>query len=222
VGIGDPLACVAGFGGVLRYNMRGGARAIDPEEPAMSSSTHRPAACLLLLASVTAWAGAREDIQASMNKVLAARSYHATMDLAGSHPMRNEIDFVAPDRYRMTLPMGTQTIIGDTMIMNINGMQMKVPMPKGTLTRWRDPANMDKNMATMSVQALGADVVDGQPAKKYRVTNTQPQPSESTLWIGANGYPLQIQVNGKAMGKSTTTTIHYSRFNDPTLRVEAP
>lgn len=188
----------------------------------MSLSALRYVGPLLLLASATAWAGGKEEIEASMQKILAARSYHATMDLAGSHPMRNEIDFVAPDRYRMTLPMGTQTIIGDTMIMNINGMQMKVPMPKGTLTRWRDPANMDKNMATMSVQVLGADVVDGQPAKKYRVTNTQPQPSESTLWIGANGYPLQIQVNGKAMGKSTTTTIHYSRFNDPTLRVQAP
>ena len=99
---------------------------------------------------------------------------------------------------------------------------MKVPMPKGTLTRWRDPANLDKNMATMSVQSLGVDMVDGQPAKKYRVTNTQPQPSESMLWIGANGYPLQIQVNAKALGKTTTTTMHYSRFNDPTLRVDLP
>jgi hypothetical protein len=90
------------------------------------------------------------------------------------------------------------------------------------LTRWRNRANLDKNMATMSVQALGDEVVDGQPAKKYRVTNTQPQPSESVMWIGANGYPLQIQVNGNALGKTTTTTMHYSRFNDPTLRVDAP
>lgn len=177
---------------------------------------------VLLVTVGAAHAGAREDIQAAMQKVLAVRSYHATMELGGAHPMRNEIDFVAPDRYRMKMPMGTQTIIGDTMIMNINGMHMKVPMPKGTLTQWRDPAHLDKNMATMSVQALGADVVDGQPAKKYLVTNTQPQPSQSTLWIGANGYPLQIQVNGNARGKATTTTIHYSRFNDPALTVEAP
>lgn len=40
--------------------------------------------------------------------------------------------------------------------------------------------------------------------------------------IGANGYPVQIQVNGKAMGKATTTVIHYSRYNDPTLRIDAP
>ena len=188
----------------------------------MSLSAIRYAIPLLLFASAATLAGGKEEIAASMQKVLAARSYHATMDLAGAHPMRNEIDFVAPDRFRMKLPMGTQTIIGDIMIMSINGRQMKVPMPKGTLTRWRDPANLDKNMATMSVQSLGVDMVDGQPAKKYRVTNTQPQPSESMLWIGANGYPLQIQVNAKALGKTTTTTMHYSRFNDPTLRVDLP
>jgi hypothetical protein len=73
----------------------------------------------------------------------------------------------------------------------------------------------------MTVQALGADTVDGQPARKYRVSNSQPRPSESTLWIGADGYPLQIQVNGKALGKATTTTIRYSRFNDPTIRIDA-
>ncbi len=188
----------------------------------MVASILRPAACLLLLVSLPTWAGAKDDLRASIQKMMAAKTYHAEMKADTGRAMTSSIDFAAPDRFRMTLPMGTQTIIGDTMIMNINGMHMKVPMPKGTLTKWRDPANMEKNMATMAIEALGVDIVDGQPARKYHITNTQPQPSDSIYWIGANGYPLQIQVSGKAMGKASTTTIHYSRFNDPAIRIDPP
>lgn len=188
----------------------------------MPASTARSAVCLLLFACVPAWAGGKDDIRAAMARMAAARSYHATMQVSGSHPVTNTIDFAAPDRFRMTLPMGTQTIIGDAMIMNINGMHMKVPLPKGTLTKWRDPANMENNLAGMTVEALGTDAVDGQPAKKYRVTVTQPQPGESILWIGGNGYPLQIQTHGQGRSASDTVTMHYSRFNDPTIRIDVP
>lgn len=183
----------------------------------MPRSLPRLLACLLLLAATSAIAGAREDIQACMQRLLALRSYHASMHIGGARPMTNQVDFVAPDRYRMTLPMGTQTIVGDSLLMDVRGMHMKVPMPKGTLTRWRDPGNLEKNMATMSAQSLGAETVDGQPARKYRITNTQPRPSESLLWIGADGYPLQIQVAG-----DTPSTIRYSRFNDPGIRIDVP
>jgi len=57
---------------------------------------------------------AEDDVKASMDKFLAARSFHATMDLQGRQSMTNEMDFVAPDRYRMSLPVGTQVIIGPT------------------------------------------------------------------------------------------------------------
>jgi hypothetical protein len=187
----------------------------------MAAPTLRPVLYLLLCTALPAWAGAREDIRAAMDKMLAARSYHAVMNSEGRRPMTSTVDFAAPDRFRMTLPMGTQTVIGDSMIMNINGMHMKMPLPKGTLTKWRDPANMDKNMATMSATLVGADVVDGQPARKYLISNTKPQPSESTLWIGANGYPLQIQVHGKGRDEAGVVTVHYSRFNDPTIKIEA-
>jgi hypothetical protein len=174
------------------------------------------AACFLLVAAGSVAAAAKDDIRASMARMLAARSYHASMRIEGPHPLRSEMDFVAPDRYRMTLPMGTQTIVGDQMTMQAGGRQMHVPLPKGTLTQWRDPASLDRNMATMTVQSLGIDMLDGHPARKYRITNTQPRPSDVTLWIGANGYPQQIQVQGKH-----PATTRYSRFNDPTLRIDA-
>jgi len=175
---------------------------------------------LLLIGS--AHAGGKDEIKAAIGKFSAARSYHVSMRQSGQQAMTTEADFVAPDRFRMTMPMGTQIIIGDTMYMDMQGRTMKVPMPKGTLTQWRDPANIAKYEATMAVKALGIELLDGKPAKKYRVSNTQPQPSTSTMWIGGNGYPLQIKVDSKVMDKVVGTTIRYSRFNDPSIRIDPP
>ena len=74
----------------------------------------------------------------------------------------------------------------------------------------------------MTVEPLGSEPVDGQAARKYMIRNTQPKASESTMWIGADGYPLQVEVNGDAGGQVTRTTVRYSRFNDPTIQVEPP
>jgi hypothetical protein len=167
----------------------------------------------------------KEAIRASMQRFMQARSYHASMELDGGArgAMRNEVDFVAPDRFRMAMQgMGTQTIIGDTMYMSVDGRSMKVPLPAGTLTQWRDPAKLDENAATMTVEAQGRDNVDGMPARKYLVHNTRPQPSDVTMWIGNDDLPLQIRVSGSAQGRTTTTTIRYSRFDDPSLRIDPP
>jgi outer membrane lipoprotein-sorting protein len=177
------------------------------------------AAALLSVACI-ARAGPREDVKAAMQKFINAKSYHVTLRTSGPQAMTTEADFAAPDRYRLQTPAGTQVIIGDTMHMSMQGGSMQVP--KGTLSQWRDPGNLRRHEATMTVEALGADVVAGKPAKKYRVSNTQPQPSTSTLWIGADGYPLQVRATSNAQGKPVTVTIRYSRFNDPTLKISAP
>jgi len=162
------------------------------------------------------------EIKAVMANFLAAKSYHATMThRGGPQPMTSEIDFVAPDRYRMTTPAGTQYVIGDTMIMNVEGRSMRLPMPKGTLN-FRDPAKLAENEATLVIEALGNESLHGHAAKKYRMRNTGSPPTESILWVGADGYPLQIQVRGTAQQTAFTSTIRYSRFNDPTLEIDPP
>src|SRR5687768_1757313 len=89
-----------------------------------------------LLASVS-WAGPREDVNASIDKFLAARSFHADMVSSGPKPVNHQLDFVAPGRYRMRMTgMGEQYIIGDTMFLSVPGnggpvRTLKVPMPKG-------------------------------------------------------------------------------------------
>lgn len=168
-----------------------------------------------------------DEVKASMDKFLKAKSFHAVMTMEGARGMTNEMDFVAPDRYRMKMPAGTQVIIDDTMYMQADGRSMKVPLPKGTLSQWRDPLKIEENKAGLSVEALGSDSVQGQAAKKYLVRNTQPEPNqpgpnEFTFWIGSDGLPLQLLHQGQAEGKPYSMTLRYSRFDDPTITIDAP
>lgn len=187
--------------------------------------------CAVVLAAVlasVAWAGPREEVNAAIDKFIAARSFHASMTMSGPQSMSQQLEFVAPGRYRMRMAgLDDQTIIGDTMFLNSpspggQGKSIIVPVPEGTLSRWRDPAGLTRDDDGMSVTALGDEPVGGVPAKKYRVDHTRPQPSTLTLWIGGDGYPLQIVSNAEVQGQPATTTIRYSHFNDPTLRVDPP
>jgi hypothetical protein len=167
----------------------------------------------------------REAVIASMHKFMDARSYHATMTFDGGPrgPMMNQLDFVAPDRFRMDIAgMGSQYVIGDTMYMSMHGRTMPVPMPQGTVTRWRDPANLADAEAALNVDAAGSDSVDGVAARKYVIHHTTPKPGEVTMWIGPDDLPLKMEVSGDANGTMTKTVVRYSRFNDPSIVIEPP
>ncbi len=167
-------------------------------------------------------ASAEEDVKASMDRFLKAKSFHAVMQMEGARALTHDLDFVAPDRYRMQMPVGTQVIIGDTIYIQADGRTMEVPLPKGSLSQWRDPLKLEENQASLTVDALGADAVEGMPARKYRVDSTRPDTDAFELWIGANGLPLQLRQQGQAQGKPYTMTLRYSRFDDPTISIDAP
>lgn len=167
--------------------------------------------------------GAKVEISRMMDSFVAVESYHVDMNTSSPKgDMAMEMDFVAPDRYRMKMPTGTQYVIGDTMYMAMNGRTMKVALPKGQLANYRDPARIAAHKATMTVESLGRDTIDGQAAQKFVVRNTEPRQVESTIWVGADGYPLRIEVDGKDGGQVARTTIRYSRFNDPSIRIDPP
>ena len=157
-----------------------------------------------------------------MDKFLAARSFHATMHMEGARTMTNEMDFVAPDRYRMHMPVGTQVIIGDTMYMEAKGKRMQVPLPAGTISQWRDPLKIQENKEGLSVEAQGTESIDGKTARKYLVRNTVPENTEFTYWMDDNGLPLQLQHKGESQGKPYSMTLRYSRFDDPAIRIDTP
>lgn len=177
---------------------------------------------LSLLAAATAWAGPKEDMKALSVKFLALRAYHAHMESSDKRVPASDMDFVAPDRYRMQTPQGAQYIIGDTMYMNFGGRTMKVPMPKGAMTQWRQGDTAFREVDRMQVEALGSELADGKPAKKYRMTIAGKVPTTTLLWVGIDGLPIRQEVTGNWGGHATTTTIRYSRYNDPSIRIDIP
>jgi len=179
-------------------------------------------AALLLAAAGGAWAGPKEDLKAVSAKFLALRTYHVSMTNSDKRVPAMEMDFVAPNRYRMSMPMGTQYVIGDTMYMTIDGRTMKVPMPKGVLDQWRQSDRVFRQIDQLQIEALGSETVDGASAKKYRMTQGGKTPTTSLIWVGGDGYPIKIETSGSAGGRTSTVTIRYSRLNDPKIKIDVP
>ncbi len=163
-----------------------------------------------------------EAVAASMDRFLTARSFHASMDMQAAQPMRVEMDFVAPDRYRMQMPEATQVVIGDTMYMQARGEVVSMPLPAGALGTWRDPLKMQAGKEAMTVTALGTERLDGRQARKFQVRHGAPDNSELTYWIGADDLPLQLVHGGTSESGPFTMTIRYSRFDDPSISIQPP
>lgn len=222
-----PLAFAAALAAAL---VGGCKQQTEPAAPAAAAESAPaaggPASPAAAVAEALSPASPKDDIKAAMAAFLEAKSFHADMEIdnpqAPGGKMKATMDFVAPDRYRMQMPMGTQTIIGDTLYMTLQGKTMKVPMQKDQLAQWRDPAKIHEHEATMTVEAQGEDSVDGVPARKYAVRNTQPQPVDMTLWVGADRLPLQILNSMDMQGKTVQTRIRYSRYNDASIKIDPP
>ena len=163
-----------------------------------------------------------DEVKASMDRFMQARTFHAVMNMQGARAMTNEMDFVAPDRYRMKMQAGTQVIIGDTMYLQVDGRATRVPLPKGTLSQWRDPLKLAEHKDGLVVQSLSDEDIDGVTARKYLVRNSATPSAEFTMWIDAEGLPLQLQQHGQAQGSPYTMTLRYTRFDDPSIAITAP
>lgn len=199
----------------------------DTADPSASDPQAQatPAAAPAVEAPSAPTTSPREAVMAAMDKFKDASSYHAEMEFKGGQRsvMRGTLAFVAPDRFRMQMEgAGTQTVIGDTMYMSMGGRSMQVPMPAGTTTQWRDPGHFAAVEAGMTAEALGTEAVNGVQASKYVAHHTEPQPADVTLWIGPDQLPLKLEVQGMSNGQAVTTTVTYTRFNDPALVIDAP
>ena len=85
------------------------------------------------------------------------------------------------------------------------------------------PAEHQQNQAGLTVEHVGSDSVDGQPATEIpRAPRPTRKPAAFDYWIGANGLPLQLLHSGAATGRAYTMLLMYSRFDDPAISIDAP
>ena len=79
------------------------------------------------------------------------------------------------------------------------------------------------NLQTLKVSALGEETLAGVATRKYKVDNSQPNKTSSTFWVAAaTGYPVQAVNVAEVGGKTYTSTLKYSRYNDPSIKIQAP
>ena len=169
---------------------------------------------------------AGDAVRSAMRAFRALRSYHATMDMEGAAegPMHNEFDYVAPDRYRMTMEARGVPLenvrIGNDMYMTMDGRTHKVTMPPQAMDKWEDL--IEQGQATMTTQAAGRETIDGASLRKYLAHQAEPQPADITLWLNDHDLPVQARMTTDHEGRPVTTTIRYSRYNDPGITIEPP
>jgi hypothetical protein len=183
--------------------------------------------CLLLsLSCGIAHAAPKDELHDAFVKFLQSKSFRATITDLKKGEQVSSMEFVAPDRYRMTIAGGTtQVIVGDAMYMDMNGQMMRVPVPGvAKLTaQYRNEAFLRQVEGGMAVQALPDEAVDGEPAKVFAYTVTEPVKADAKTWVSrSSGLPIQTDSSGSYMGVKSTTRVRYSSFDDPSIVIEAP
>jgi hypothetical protein len=180
-----------------------------------------PAAALVaaLLPAAVWSAGPREEVNAAIDKLLTARSYQASIVTADGK-VQQQLEFEAPGRYRIRSGGSELVIVGDVLYQRRDGTTVQVPLPQDTLTRWRDPAQLVEQSADMDVVVLSDETVAGAVARKYRLHRAGSASGLLLLWVGGDGYPVQILTRGTT--GAAATLIRYSQFNDPAIDIEPP
>ena len=169
----------------------------------------------------------RQVMRDALAKFRALRSYQAQMRTEGGPrgAIDNRLEFVAPDRYRLTMRMQgmevTQVRVGNAVYMQVGDRTMKTTLPEqADPARWYEA--FDQDLDTMVVEAQGSETLDGIATRKYLMRQTRPKPSDVATWVDDQGHVRQARIDMTVEGRPTTTTIVYSRFDDPSIRIDPP
>jgi hypothetical protein len=199
---------------------------VPAEERSMSMIPKMLAGFALGLACAAASAAPKDDLHAAFAKFLQAKSFRATVTDVKNGEALSTMEYVAPDRYRVKPAKGPQSlVVGDTMYMDMNGKLTPLPVPgvAKMVAQYRNQDFLADVERGMEVEALGDGDVDGEPAKVYAYTVTQPIKADAKTWISRkSGLPIQIESTGTYMGHTATTRVRYSGFDDPSIRIDAP
>jgi hypothetical protein len=191
----------------------------------------------------------REDLKKAFTAQFAAKSFRYRLEFSASKG-KAEAEFVAPDRYHITMtgqsPMPGRDarpeviIIGGDVFMKIGNMPWQKSGAGGgettlatTIARMAQQfraTDVEQAMAKYEeVKLAGPDVLDGSPAFVYQFRLKGAQaPTTGKIWIGAgDGLPRKIEQEGGAppnpggdAGRNRLTATYYDYNAD--IRIEPP
>lgn len=183
------------------------------DDPAQASGEYAPSS------------DAKADIEKLADRFMTIKSFRANMTGEGQTPMRTEMEFVAPDRYRIkTGNVMDVIIIGRTTYMKIGGKWQKMDMPpENAIGEMRTAFNKEAMKWVSDVKYSGDDTVDGKPAYVYTYHGKGPDnvgENDSKIWIAkSNGLPIRVEATYKS-GNLRSMTIDYD-YDSP-VTIEPP
>ena len=167
----------------------------------------------------------KSDIEKMAERFLSVGSFRATMNGDGKMPMKNDLEFVPPDRYRIKTGNGMEMIIiGKTSYMKLGDQWQKMPMPlDSTISDMRSAFNKEGMKWFSDVKHEGDDSVNGKEAYVYTYHGKGPDnvgESDSKLWVAkSDGLPLKIEAKYRS-GNLKSMTIEYDY--DTPVTIEPP
>lgn len=202
--------------------------ACKPGEPASDPSTaagaDAPAASAApdTQAAAPATTGADVGIRDALQKFLAVNSYRATLIDPATGKTTADLEFVAPDRVRIRMPGGmSQTIVGRTAYMSMDGKTMKTELPAGTPSIADTSKQALAGLDAAKVEYVGEESVDGVEARVYR---TVTESGENKTWIATDsGLPIKAEAMATApTGAPSRILMVYRDYNDPGIVIDIP
>ena len=198
--------------------------AADPS-PSNSASNANTTGNTASASTATTRENPAADIDAMADKFLAQKSFRAKMVGTGDKDVKTDLEFVAPDRFRIKTGPGLETIvIGKDVYVSLEGSFMKLPggMPD-SVPNLREAFEKEGRKWFSDVRFVGEETVNGRPAYAYEYVNKGPQAAgenNSKIWVAQDGgLPLRLESRFKS-GNFKTMTIEYEY--DANIKIDVP
>lgn len=165
------------------------------------------------------------DIDAMADKFLAQKSFRAKMLGFGEKDIKTDMEFVAPDRFRIQTGPGLETIvIGKDVYISMGNSFQKIPGAMGdNIPDLRSAFSKEGRKWFSDVRYIGEETVDGKPAYVYEYKNKGEGnigENDSKIWVSkADGLPLRVESRYKS-GNLKSMVIEYEY--DPNIKIEVP
>ena len=167
----------------------------------------------------------KTDIIAASRKFIDLKFFSAKMDGMGQTEIKQQVDYVAPDRYHITYTAGTGAgmeiiMIGKDTYIKTGGKWNKSPGSNTPMPTLRDSFTENGLKALSDEKFEGSDTVDGKTELVYTYKNVTPTgnyPFSCKIWIGKDsGLPMKIVVD-YTNGMLKQMTVNYDTETPVTI-----